>query len=290
MVFPITGLGYMEHFSKAMEAAGLTDVGRRRSRNEDAFGIFEDAGLLIVADGMGGHAAGALASRMAIEGISKHLTAHRNALQIPDGERIVVGIGASDTLETGIGDERDLNGNAGGVSNVKQVIQSAVSAANREINDLNRVRHYPNGAGMGSTVVGLCLLADQCHVAIFHIGDSRLYRLRDGILTLLTRDHTAYQLWLDGGCKGSKPTKNIITRALGPSRDIAVEIRLEFLMPNDIFLLCSDGLNGMVDDQTIHRVLGENPKSLETTCRKLVTLANDNGGVDNVTVILARCH
>lgn len=280
----------MGHLSKAMEAVGLTDVGRRRSRNEDAFGIFEDAGLLIVADGMGGHAAGALASRMAIEGISKHLTAHRDALRIPNGERIAVGIGAADALGARIGEECGPNGNADGVSNVKQVIQSAVSLANCEINDLNQVHHYPNGAGMGSTVVGLCLLADQRHAAIFHIGDSRLYRLRDGILTLLTRDHTAYQLWLDGGCKGAKPAKNIITRALGPSRDIAVEISLEFLRPNDVFLLCSDGLNGMVDDQTIHRVLEENPKSLETTCRQLVALANDNGGVDNVTVILARCH
>ncbi len=252
-----------------MITAGCTDVGRARARNEDSFGISDDAGLALVCDGMGGHAGGDIASRTAAEAIIDFVTEFQGT-----------SIGAAGPMD---GDApADL-----GVRNAASVVRSAVQLANQRLLELNRERGLPDGRGMGTTVVGLCRVGAGDTLVAFHAGDSRLYRLRDGALRQLTRDHSLYQHWIDQGSRGPAPQRNIIMRALGTSPDLEVDIGVHLVRPGDLFLLCSDGLTTMLPDESIAAILESVPqRSLEETCDRLVAVANERGGLDNITVVL----
>lgn len=247
-----------------MTAAGLTDIGRLRDLNEDGFLIEDELGLLLVTDGMGGHQAGDVASRMAGEVFSDFIYEYDPEMFSP----------------TAAGDG-PLSAIAGAV------IQGAVANANRKIHDANRHDNLLEGSGMGTTVAGLWVMAEEARVAVFHVGDSRLYRYRGGRLECLTRDHSLRQEWRDGGCQGEPPKRNVITRALGPWPEVTADVSLHELSSGDMFLACTDGLTTMVEDDAIERRLDGAP-DLEAACRGLVAMANDNGGKDNITVVLGR--
>ncbi len=230
-----------------VEQAGLTDVGRQRSRNEDSF--LEAAGLFAVADGMGGARAGEVASRIAVETLA--------------------GGGESD-------------------GSPERRLAEVAETANRKIYEL--AQSDESSEGMGTTLTAVAVTGGE--VAIGHVGDSRLYRYRDGELERLTRDHSLVEELVRRGELEpeeveSHPQRSIITRALGPEPEVEVET---FTCPGrdgDVYMLCSDGLSGMVPDDDLGAILADGG-SLEGVARRLVDAANDNGGRDNITVVLFR--
>lgn len=248
-----------------MDVAGVTDVGRKRRHNEDSLLAAPDLGLIVVADGMGGHDKGEVASRLAVESLVAHMLKHAPAIDVDGNDRL----------------RRQLD-----------LLRDAVNAANRRVFDENAAQGYPEGAGMGTTIVGMYLLHPADHVGIFHVGDSRLYRYRDGALEQLTRDHTLYQDWLDSGQAGTAPRRNVILRALGPWPQLEIDVALDRVLGGDIYLACSDGLTGMVDAEAITQVMREaaGGGDLAEACGRLVRLANESGGDDNITVVMARCR
>lgn len=246
-----------------IEAFGLSDTGRIRPHNEDAFFVDARKGLFMVADGMGGHAAGEVASAQAIETVS-------TALLAAPAEGDPLG-----------------------------VVAAAVQSANQTINAANRERDLREGRGMGTTLTGFWrpphLLKQRQGVA-FHVGDSRLYRFRSsgegvGGLEQLTGDHTLYAEWLEGGRRGPAPSRNVILQALGPHPDLSPDLSLIDLQPGDGVLLCSDGLTGHVSDEEISRLFAAGgpwgDASLEAMAADLIHRANQRGGEDNITAVLA---
>jgi serine/threonine protein phosphatase PrpC len=235
--------------------AGLTDVGKVRSGNEDNLLLQPAIGLFAVADGMGGHAAGEVASRMAIETLDDSIG--QNGLEglIPEsaGERLV----------------------------------EAFQQGNRKICDSVQTRD--EWRGMGTTIVALMTVGDQA--VIGHVGDSRAYLLRGGELQRLTNDHSwvseQVRLGLMTDDEAHKhPLRNIVTRAMGNRIDLQVELTRHAIEEGDLFLLCSDGLNSMLGDDHIQELLRANQSDPEAACRALVDAANQKGGEDNVTVIV----
>ncbi|TWA81150.1 protein phosphatase [Azospirillum brasilense] len=254
-----------------MIAAGQTDVGRVRSRNEDSFHLDPARGLAVICDGMGGHAGGDIASRTAVEVVAAVLASQDHADGTASG-------GTLSPLE----EER-------AAAEAATTVRTAVAAANRRINTLNRQRGFAEGRGMGTTLVGLWRVPGTGRIVVFHAGDSRLYRLRDGELRPLTRDHSLYQVWLDNGRRGQAPQRNIIVRALGTGEQVEPDIAVHDLRPDDLYLLCSDGLTGIVPEGVIQRILTQQPPpTAEDACARLIDLANGAGGPDNITLILAR--
>lgn len=262
-----------------MIAAGRTDVGRTRSRNEDSFHLSPTTGLALVCDGMGGHAGGDIASRTAAEAIADFIH------EFNPGEP------QRPTAAPAKDDDCTLSESSAiepAVQNAVSVVRSAVQLANRRIHTLNVERGFAEGRGMGTTVVGLWRVPGTGKLITFHAGDSRLYRLRDGELRPLTRDHSLYQLWLDNGRRGTAPQKNIIVRALGTGEHVEPDIAVHTLLPDDLFLLCSDGLNGMVPDAALTRILSREPRpGPEESCIRLIDTANQAGGHDNITVVVS---
>ncbi|WP_454018395.1 PP2C family protein-serine/threonine phosphatase [Azospirillum sp. Marseille-Q6669] len=251
-----------------MIAAGQTDVGRVRSRNEDSFHLDPALGLAVICDGMGGHAGGDIASRTAVEVVAAVVASYDRRHD-----------GRTPTLA-----EEDR-----AAADAALTVRSAVVAANRRINALNRQRGFAEGRGMGTTLVGLWRIPGTGRVVVFHAGDSRLYRLRGGEFRLLTRDHSLYQVWLDNGRRGQAPQRNIIVRALGTGEQVEPDIAIHDLQPDDLYLLCSDGLTGIVPEGLIQRILTQQPPPApEDACAKLIDFANGAGGPDNITLILAR--
>jgi protein phosphatase len=142
---------------------------------------------------------------------------------------------------------------------------------------------------MGTTVVGLWMPGQSDEAVVFNVGDSRLYLCRNGRLSQLTKDHTWYQYWLDHGQIGPAPSSNIVMRALGIARHMPVSAHLQSLESGDLILLCSDGLTSMVSDALIEKTLCETDSDqLQSACQHLVDMSNEQGGRDNITVILAR--
>lgn len=232
------------------DAAARTDRGLRRARNEDAFALHADAGVYAVADGMGGHAAGDVASRIAVETLERAVAAAPGAVP----ERLADSV-------------RDAN------------------RAIREHADAN-----PETAEMGTTLTALAL-ADAGFV-IAHVGDSRCYRLREDALEQLTTDHTWVQAQVDAGILSPEqarhhPFGSVLLRSLGSADDVEVDTLSGPVRPGDLFLLCSDGLTGMVDDADLAAMLRQ-PIPLDALAEQLVEAANLRGGVDNITVVLAR--
>ena len=259
----------MIQFSDTMAVAGLTDVGLRRRHNEDSFSIDEDLGLFMVADGLGGHEAGEVASRTALEEIVAVVRRH-----------------ARDTGGGRESPDHEVDERADGGCDPEPLIRDAVGVACRAIHDMNRERNRPDGRGMGTTLAGLWFSDDLQRAALFHVGDSRIYRLRADRLERLTRDHTAYEDWLARDREGPEPKKNVIVRAVGPRPETVADVSLEPVRADDRYLLCTDGLHGMADDGVIEAVLRRDGDP-EATCRRLVELAKERGGRDNVTVVVA---
>ncbi|NTV96897.1 MAG: Stp1/IreP family PP2C-type Ser/Thr phosphatase [Thiobacillus sp.] len=243
----------------------LSDPGMVRALNEDSVFIADDVGLAILADGMGGYSAGEVASAMAIEAVSRELLGSLPGLR-----------------------DRPLDE---ATPDLHEDIEFAVTRANAAIHHASH--NDPDCEGMGSTLVVAVFLDGQITVA--HVGDSRLYRYRAGRLEQITRDHS----WLDEQLALGVITveqaqasrfKNIVTRGMGIEEMVDVEIHDYPIEPGDIYLLCSDGLSDMIDDTGIERLLGEPGNGLEQTARRLIDQANENGGRDNVSVILARSN
>lgn len=238
--------------------SGRTDVGLVRNRNEDDFRVEEAAQCAIVCDGMGGHVGGAVASRLTAEIVCRTLR-DEDGLSRPDQAA------------------------------AEAVIQAGLTAANQALLQESRERRVPAMARMGTTIVGLWRPFPGPHLALFHIGDSRLYRLRGGTLSRLTRDHSAHEDWLRAGRHGVEPPMNLITRAVGLSERVAPEIAWDEGVPGDLYLLCTDGLTGPLDDDALRaeiETLGD--QSLDALAEGLIAAANGKGGPDNITVVLAQ--
>ena len=230
-----------------MAATLRTDIGRLRRQNEDAAWFDESRAVFAVADGMGGHLAGEVASRMAIEAVQRM---------------------AQDNACPGIA-----------------ALREAVASAHETI--LAHAQDHIECAGMGTTLSVLWLGVNYAYIA--HVGDSRIYRLREGSLTQITQDHSLVEELVRAGLitreqARTHPRRNIITRALGTHGENEPDLLVTDVRDGDLFLLCTDGLTGMVTDGDIERVLREN--DMETAADRLLALALDAGGRDNVTLIL----
>ena len=244
------------------EIVCLSDTGKVRGGNEDAVAAEPALGLAILADGMGGYAAGEVASRMAVDEVRSELTSALPHLLLKSG------------AELGQSIVEDLRFAA------NRANESIVKLAGRE----------SDYEGMGSTLVIAVLSADRIHIG--HLGDSRAYRFADGRIQQLTRDHC----WIDEQIEaGNLPAeaiadpryKNIVTRALGIEDEVDLEVHEHPAAHGDIFLLCSDGLTDMVTDAEMESILAVN-ESLTGRAQRLVDTANGNGGKDNISVILMR--
>ncbi len=249
-------------------AAGLSDVGLQREVNEDSFTILPEYRLFLVADGMGGHKAGDVASRMATHAIGSFFRETK--------------AGADQTWPFHFDPHRSTEENR---------LITSIKLANRRIFDAS-VRHH-EVQGMGTTLVGALFDRRQSRLFIAHVGDSRAYRFREGVLDQITEDHSLVNDYLavmphmSEEQKAELP-KNVITRALGMQESVDVDIGLEQPRSEDIYLLCSDGLSGMVSDERIREVLATGAEDLEVAVRELVDLANGAGGEDNITVVAIR--
>jgi protein phosphatase len=245
---------------------GQSDVGRIRQNNEDNFGIDRELGLFIVADGMGGHAAGEVASRMAIELTMDYIR------------------------RTAESDEPYLTGFNTKYSRAGNRLNSAIILANQVISDTASSRQ--EWQGMGTTLVAAWLGdPDRSRLTIAHVGDSRGYLLRYGELRQLTTDHSLVEEQIREGLISREEAqnslnRNMITRALGYRERVNPDIIELALDPGDKLLLCSDGLNTMLTDQEIHRIIMLNG-NIAKACAQLINAANDKGGRDNTTIILA---
>jgi protein phosphatase len=249
-----------------IEAYGRTDVGRRRKINEDSFLVSPETSLYAVCDGMGGHNAGEVASKMAIETISAFV--ERSAVE------------KEITWPWGL----DAN-----VSFEANRLKTAIRLANARV--YQAADNREELTGMGTTVVAV--LVSPGLVTIGSAGDSRCYRVRDGELTQLTRDDSWVSAALGEGILNSDdvehhPLRNVITKAVGARDTIDLDVVEHELKPGDLLMLCSDGLHGMINDQEIKRLLVPVPESLEEASARLVDAANEAGGRDNVSVVLLR--
>ncbi|MBX6362497.1 MAG: serine/threonine-protein phosphatase [Gemmatimonadetes bacterium] len=240
------------------DLAAATDRGRRRASNEDAFIADAETGFVVVADGMGGHAAGEVASRMAADLLARRLRATPPASLTPE--------------------------------ELEDALVAATHAANRAI--FERGDREPDKAGMGTTLTALAFLPHHDAWRIAHVGDSRAYLHRDGTLTQLTTDHTWVQQQVQAGrlrpaeARGH-PFANILTRALGIAGEVAVDVVRGDARPGDLYLLCSDGLSGMVNDRTLARILAAaRPRAARAPRR--AAAATRAGGDDNITAVVAR--
>lgn len=244
-------------------AAGVSDVGLQRDHNEDSLAIVGSNGPFVVADGMGGHRAGDVASRLATEAIAEHFQTGSTVASVDHDGRFTE-------------DENRL--------------LTSIRTANRRI--LERSLRSKDLQGMGTTVVCALFVPESNRMIIAHVGDSRVYRLRGGFLTQMTRDHSLFNDYLMAMPdlseeQRSELPRNVITRALGMQDDIPVDLQSEDAMPGDIYVLCSDGLSGMVEDEDIIAAVSSS-SDLEQATRLLVRRANENGGEDNVTALLVR--
>lgn len=242
--------------------AAATDPGLVRAQNEDAVHVDPVAGVALLADGMGGYNAGEVASGMAVSLLATSLGEFMHA-----GAVEVAGDGAA--------------------SWVRQALTREIAAVNREVLGLSL--REPQYAGMGTTLVACCFYRGRLSVA--HLGDSRLYRLRGHDLARLTRDHSLLQIQIDAGIISEEEAryadnKNLVTRALGIEPEIEIDIGEYEVAPGDLYLLCSDGLNDMLDDTEICHALLHAPGGLNERAQYLVELANHAGGRDNISVVL----
>jgi len=255
--FPLDGM--------RVRFSGNTDVGRKRDHNEDSIFLPMDTRLAIVADGMGGHASGEVASKLAVETIVDHF--RKTAQQQPTTWPFKV--------------DRDMRGD------VNRLI-TAVKVANLEI--FEQAERDPACKGMGTTVDVIWFLDDA--VLIGHVGDSRVYKLHEAELSQVTEDHSLVNDYIKMKRVTAEEAenwahKNVIVRALGMKENVQVDVISQAPKLGDVYLLCSDGLTDMVSDDQIAHILRSSP-DLDKAVDRLIDAANEEGGVDNISVVLAR--
>lgn len=264
-------------------AFGMTDVGLSRRSNEDNFLIDEEIGLVVVGDGMGGHDAGELASAEALSAV-RHFLKNQTSTADPDNDDTIPA--GSQRTSPGLSPDPDRTWSDAAMQAVSR-LHDAVDFANKRLYAENLARFNPDGQGMGTTLTGFWQSFANGPLVLFHVGDSRLYRYRSGRLTQLTRDQTLYQDAIDAGDFRDLPPRNLLLQAVGPSSLVTPEVRSHDVASGDIYLLCTDGLHGEVADEAIVKVLERTtPATLAESCTALISLANDSGGRDNVTVLL----
>ncbi len=247
--------------------AAKTDVGMKRTHNEDYFSLIEDEQLFIVADGMGGHASGEVASKMAAETIGEFYQRTREDEDSTWPYKM----------------DRSL-------SYIENRLVCGIRLANLRIFETaSRDIRYK---GMGTTIVSSLVCGDKIYCG--HVGDSRCYRVRDSEIAQLTRDHSLLEDYKEAKPDMTEeeernfPHKNVITRALGMRETVQVDIRGYQIKSGDVYILCSDGLSGMVTDPQICDIVSRS-KSLERAVAELVDQANRSGGTDNITTLLLQC-
>lgn len=247
-----------------LEIVGLTDVGRMREHNEDKIGWEKELGLILLADGMGGHNAGEVASDLTVTRIKEEI---KNAIADSDSS------GQSE------------------INDAQAVVLSmnAINSANQYV--YQTANDQPLCAGMGTTLV--LTLFGKDSVTIAHIGDSRIYRLRQDNLEQLTTDHSLVEEMVRRGYFSKQEAlhavnKNMITRALGVAPEVDIEIQQKEIQSGDIYLLCSDGLTDIVSDSDIHATLRDSSNDFDQCAKRLIEMANNNGGHDNISVVLVR--
>lgn len=248
-----------------LKAFGLTHVGRQRQHNEDAFLVADEARLFLVADGMGGHAAGEIASRIAVDSISEFILHTKE----DDG-----------TWPHAYDEHFRRSTNR---------LMAALRMANTRV--LEAMRKDARLRGMGTTVVAC--MAENDTISVAHVGDSRAYLIREGQLSRITNDHSWVFEQVQAGmlteAEAEKhPLRNVITRALGGALQVTPDASEIEARPGDVILLCSDGLTGMVPENEIERIVAASSGDLEKACQDLVDAANERGGLDNVTAVLVR--
>lgn len=248
-----------------IRAVGLTDVGLQRDHNEDTYRCLDEYALYIVADGMGGHQSGEVASAMAVDGVEAFFE-------------------ATETDDATWPFPIDPN-----LSLMENRLSASIKMANKQIYD--RASENVSMQGMGTTVVGILLSLDKELVYVAHVGDSRAYRIREGKIDPLTRDHSLvndYLMMMPDMPKEAMDVlpKNVITRALGMQESVVVDLGVEGIKAGDRFVLCSDGLNGQVEDEDICRIVTDAGDDLDAAAQGLVKASNDAGGDDNVTVVI----
>jgi protein phosphatase len=248
-----------------IDFAERSDTGRVRDHNEDAIGSDGDIGLMVLADGMGGYNAGEVASGIAVQIITE-LATEAAARE----------------------DRADIDVHSG-LMRQSIILRDAVYRANKII--FQTAQSQTHCEGMGTTLVA-CMFFDN-KVSIAHVGDSRAYRLRGGQFEQVTLDHSLLQELVDRGFYSAEEAqhstnRNYVTRALGVEPTVEVEVHEHEVLPDDLYLLCSDGLPDMVEDQDIHLTISTFNASLDVVSQQLVELANNQGGRDNISVMLAQ--
>jgi protein phosphatase len=249
-----------------IEVAGLSHVGMKRNHNEDNYLLLPEEHLFCVADGMGGHSSGEIASKIAVDELAEFFRASGRDQEL--------------TWPYKMDKSRNYDENR---------LATGIKLANMRIYE--RASSEARYRGMGTTVVSVHFGQDAAFVA--HVGDSRVYRFRDGELTQLTEDHSLLNDYLKARKLTPEeieafPHKNVIVRALGMKDTVTVDVSRQECKDGDIYLLCSDGLSGMVSDDQMSQVLREKGADLDATVHGLIDRANANGGNDNVSCILAR--
>jgi len=243
----------------------VTDTGKVREHNEDVVGTNPGCGLFVLADGMGGYNAGEVASGIAVKTLLD-----------------LVPIGCNREVRHDIEPET-------GLMRQSIVLRDAIVRANKIIHQT--AKSHSHCEGMGTTIVA-CLFYDN-RISIAHVGDSRLYRLRNDRFEQVTMDHSLLQELVNRGFYSPEEAqrstnRNYVTRALGVEPVVQVEIQEAEVMPDDVYLLCSDGLSDMVEDEDIHLTIRTFSANLDTVGQQLIQLSNDHGGKDNISIILAR--
>jgi serine/threonine protein phosphatase PrpC len=246
---------------------GRTDTGRVREHNEDTIASDVDVGLLVLADGMGGYNAGEVASGIAVKTITNLV---REGLARED-------LGSIDRST--------------GLTRPSIVLRDAITRANKII--YQTARSQAECEGMGTTVVAALFYDNR--ISIAHVGDSRLYRQRGSQISQVTMDHSLLQELVDRGFYSPEEAqraanKNYVTRALGVEPQVEVEVQEHPVDKGDIYILCSDGLSDMVEDEDIRLTISTFGANLDTVAKQLIQLANENGGRDNVSVVLAQAN
>jgi PPM family protein phosphatase len=253
------------NINEALSIVSKTHPGMVRAHNEDSISVESNAGLVVLADGMGGYNAGEVASGIAISVTSTEIS------------RSLLRESASDE-DAQTGEDRAV-----------VLLRNNIKKANSSI--YHASLSQPQYAGMGTTIVAALFYDNQ--VAVAHVGDSRLYRLRGNTLTTVTRDHSLLQEQIDSGLISAEDArysknKNLVTRAVGIDASVEPEIHVYDVVLEDVYLLCSDGLNDMVADSDIEDALLAMRANLPLATEQLIQMANDNGGRDNVSVILIK--
>lgn len=250
-------------YQRVLEFAALSDTGLVRSHNEDAIIVCADYGCAILADGMGGYNAGEVASAMTAQIIADYLCSKMDAIWFPSmGPRPLA---------------------------MARWMSESIEMAN--LNVLYTAQTNPDCAGMGTTVVVACCLQDKLLLA--HVGDSRAYRYRDGMLTRLTQDHSVLQEQINAGLISEEDAryssiKNLITRAVGTMEAVQTELHTHHTEEQDLYLMCSDGLTDMLEHDEIHSIIDQHHADLNRCCEVLIDRAKSRGGLDNISAILFR--